>query len=127
MVEQVWFAGTHANIGGGYRDQGLSDITLQWMIEKAKPCGLSFDPEYLRQCVAPRVDGVLINSRSLFYKTWPYVEREVRRPGHFHESVHPSVLERIPYLEGDYGPQNRHLQQTFVEMTERLDDLPKAA
>jgi uncharacterized protein (DUF2235 family) len=127
VVEQVWFAGTHANIGGGYPDQGLSDIALQWMTEKAKACGLSFDPEYLPQCVAPRVDGVLVDSRSLFYKAWPYVEREVTRPGHFHESVHPSVLERIHSLEGDYAPQNRHLQQIFAEMTEGPGDLPKAA
>jgi uncharacterized protein (DUF2235 family) len=126
-VEQVWFAGTHSNIGGGYRDQGLSDIALQWMIEKAKACGLSFDQEYIRQRVEPRVDGILVDSRSLFYKAWPYVEREVRRLGHFHESVHPSVLERLHSLKGDYAPQNKHLQQIFAEMTEGPGEFSRAA
>ena len=30
-IEQVWFAGVHSNIGGGYRDCGLSNIALAWM------------------------------------------------------------------------------------------------
>jgi uncharacterized protein (DUF2235 family) len=31
VVEQVWFSGVHSNVGGGYADSGLSDITLNWM------------------------------------------------------------------------------------------------
>ncbi len=44
-VEQVWFAGAHSDVGGGYEDGGLSDITLAWMIDKAEKLGLHFDPE----------------------------------------------------------------------------------
>jgi uncharacterized protein (DUF2235 family) len=36
VLEQVWFTGVHCNIGGGYPDTGLSDITLSWMMGKAK-------------------------------------------------------------------------------------------
>ncbi|MGC4035056.1 MAG: DUF2235 domain-containing protein [Chitinophagaceae bacterium] len=43
ISEQVWFAGTHSNVGGGYVDNGLSNITLNWMIDKAKDTGLEFD------------------------------------------------------------------------------------
>jgi uncharacterized protein (DUF2235 family) len=127
VVEQVWFAGSHSNIGGGYRNSGLSDIALQWMIEKAEACGLSFDQEYVRQCVVPRVDDVLVDSRTLFYKAWPRAERQVRHPDHFHESVHPSVLERICCLNGDYAPQNRHLEQIFAEMSEGPGEFDWAA
>ena len=42
-VEQVWFAGAHSNVGGGYADTGLSDIALKWMIERAQRNGLTFD------------------------------------------------------------------------------------
>ncbi|WP_165390748.1 phospholipase effector Tle1 domain-containing protein [Pseudoduganella lutea] len=32
---EVWFPGAHADIGGGYEDaQGLSNISLQWMVAK---------------------------------------------------------------------------------------------
>lgn len=34
--EEVWFAGTHADIGGGYVQRGMADITLKYMMEKAR-------------------------------------------------------------------------------------------
>lgn len=34
-VEEVWFKGNHADIGGGYADRGLADITLRWMAQEA--------------------------------------------------------------------------------------------
>lgn len=30
-LKQVWFAGVHSDVGGGYPEHGLSDITLAWM------------------------------------------------------------------------------------------------
>ena len=39
-VEEIWFPGVHSNIGGGFFDDGLSDITLshslQWLIHLMK-------------------------------------------------------------------------------------------
>jgi uncharacterized protein (DUF2235 family) len=42
VVEQVWFPGVHSDVGGGYPQSQLSDITLSWMMHKAKECGLRF-------------------------------------------------------------------------------------
>ena len=44
IVEQVWFAGAHSDIGGGYpeKESGLSDISLEWMIERAEEQDLLF-------------------------------------------------------------------------------------
>lgn len=39
-MEQVWFAGVHTDVGGGYAEQELSNISLRWMMSKAIPCGL---------------------------------------------------------------------------------------
>ena len=39
---QVWFAGTHANVGGGYPDDRLAHIPLCWMIGEAAEQGLRF-------------------------------------------------------------------------------------
>ena len=39
-VEQVWFPGTHSDVGGGYPECGLSDITFAWMLSKAESLGL---------------------------------------------------------------------------------------
>ncbi|KAJ3003805.1 UNVERIFIED_CONTAM: hypothetical protein HDU68_005497 [Siphonaria sp. JEL0065] len=38
--EQKWFRGAHGDIGGGWWEHGLSDISLSWMIEKAREAGL---------------------------------------------------------------------------------------
>ena len=42
-IEQVWFAGAHADVGGGYSDRDLADIPLLWMIDRAKSAGLQVD------------------------------------------------------------------------------------
>lgn len=42
-IEQVWFAGGHADVGGFWTDRGLTDITLDWMIRKAVAHGLVFE------------------------------------------------------------------------------------
>jgi uncharacterized protein (DUF2235 family) len=41
-VKQVWFAGVHCDVGGGYpeKDSGLSKIALEWMLQEAKANGL---------------------------------------------------------------------------------------
>ncbi|MGO4614576.1 DUF2235 domain-containing protein [Nocardia sp. 2YAB30] len=46
-VKQVWFPGVHSDIGGGYVECGLSDITLQWMVQEAESVGLAFDRKRL--------------------------------------------------------------------------------
>jgi uncharacterized protein (DUF2235 family) len=43
LLEQIWFAGVHSDVGGGYAQTGLSDITLAWMMLRAKSNGLQFD------------------------------------------------------------------------------------
>jgi uncharacterized protein (DUF2235 family) len=44
VLEQVWFAGCHSGVGGGYTETGLSDIAMSWMMGKAADLGLEFDP-----------------------------------------------------------------------------------
>jgi uncharacterized protein (DUF2235 family) len=46
-LDQVWFSGVHADVGGGYYESGLSSITLRWMIEKANSRGVKFDQKVL--------------------------------------------------------------------------------
>jgi len=37
---EVWFRGVHSDVGGGDGNQGLNDITLKWMMNKALAAGL---------------------------------------------------------------------------------------
>jgi uncharacterized protein (DUF2235 family) len=34
-IKQVWFAGVHSDVGGGYPDDSLSYVTLDWMLTEA--------------------------------------------------------------------------------------------
>lgn len=43
VIEQVWFAGAHADVGGGYKTRTLADIPLVWMAERAEADGLALD------------------------------------------------------------------------------------
>lgn len=42
-IEEVWFAGAHSDVGGGYPDGELSLVPLAWIAEGAKAAGLRFD------------------------------------------------------------------------------------
>jgi len=42
VLEQTWFVGCHANVGGGTTDPGLSDLALTWMRGRAQRAGLAF-------------------------------------------------------------------------------------
>lgn len=48
---QVWFAGVHADIGGGYpeRESGLSKFPLLWMIDEAVKHGLAVNRQTVNQ------------------------------------------------------------------------------
>ena len=36
VIEQCWFPGVHSDIGGGYDEQKLSDLTLDWMLSRLR-------------------------------------------------------------------------------------------
>ncbi|WP_146577689.1 phospholipase effector Tle1 domain-containing protein [Neorhodopirellula pilleata] len=68
-VYEEWFAGVHSNIGGGYIDNGLSDITLGWMLQMARHRGVPLD--YSTDDLAPNPNGELRDSRFEFMQGLP--------------------------------------------------------
>ena len=46
-VSQVWFAGAHSDVGGGYKEHKLADIPLVWMAGEAEKAGLVLDWDVL--------------------------------------------------------------------------------
>jgi Uncharacterized alpha/beta hydrolase domain (DUF2235) len=93
-LEQVWFAGAHANVGGGYQEAGLSDTALQWMIERLRPHGVYFrDAEYVQWAVRPDCYGEARNPRESWLARLLYPTAGPR-PLPARVVVHPSVFER---------------------------------
>ena len=107
IVRQVWFAGVHSNVGGGYPKDSLSLVPLLWMMRRANECGLRFLErnwnEY-REDADPH--GRLYDSRT----GWGMFYRYARRNLYAHNpddgpSVHESVLERIARATDYYAPK----------------------
>ena len=48
-LEQLWFRGCHCDVGGGYADHGLADVTLEWMYKAAIAHGLVFKGKLLAE------------------------------------------------------------------------------
>jgi uncharacterized protein (DUF2235 family) len=71
-VSQTWFPGVHSNIGGGYADSELSNISFLWMKEKLSTarCNLAFDESIVKEVITPfSHTGVMQDSMSLVYRT----------------------------------------------------------
>ena len=100
-LEQVWFAGSHSDVGGGYpeNESGLSRLSLEWMTERARECGLTVEtPPELKT-----LDEVH-DSMTLMYKIlYKKMDRKINAAGQ--ETLHPSVLERFRKNTG-YCPQS---------------------
>ena len=105
VLEQVWFPGVHGDIGGGYPEQGLSDITLAWMLGKAQNCHLKFEPIPLN----PDAMAMKHESYSGFYRVRPPYSRPIDLVlpgrGNTNESLHPSVIQRYKN-DHSYRPVN---------------------
>jgi uncharacterized protein (DUF2235 family) len=114
VLEQVWFPGVHSDVGGGFpeTEAGLSDIALQWMLEKAKSCKLNFDPIILN----PDPKAKMHESYQGFYKLQPKLFRPIGfadpKKGNTNESLHPAVIERYKN-DTAYRPQN--LKDYFIQ------------
>lgn len=67
-VLQVWFAGSHSDIGGGYAETELADLALEFLIDQATAHGLHFDTSGL--VLTPplgRCEGPLHNEYKVLY------------------------------------------------------------
>lgn len=60
-VKQVWFPGTHGDIGGGCAQTGLSDGPLKWMMDEARARGLALQRGLYEQ-VNPNSQDVMHDS-----------------------------------------------------------------
>ena len=120
-VLELWFSGVHSDIGGGYRKDGLGDLTLQCMIDwieqqtqqslyqKAKHIGLPYWQPLLT--LTPNHLGKIhYQQRSL--TTWRNLTLAPRHccvlindqpSNHLAPNWHPSVQQRID-SELDYSP-----------------------
>ena len=114
ILKQCWFPGVHANIGGGYDDTEVSDITLAWMMSQLDRL-LTFNSDYIFRQRELNIDYYHSQTPPEMVRTWGLGEiynsmrgiimilggKKVRTPGQYYESDPQS---------GD--PTNRPLENT---------------
>jgi uncharacterized protein (DUF2235 family) len=118
-LDQVWFAGVHSNVGGGYPKQGMSLVALHWMMRQAGAVGLRFTAldsriYYERQ----NVHDKLYDSRRGLGSFYRYSPRDLTaisaKFGITHSRVHASAFDRIGLRTDGYAPGNVPLGSVVV-------------
>ena len=106
-LRQVWFAGMHSDVGGGYAERGLSDIALVWLTRLAVDQGLHlYRPDRVQideNCEQAAHDSRGKGLAKLFrrkVRNWP--KNRTDRP-----VVHESVLRRSDSQQLPEGEQYR--------------------
>lgn len=111
-ISQVYFCGVHSDIGGGYADDpttgtALSDITLSWMIGKARALGLVIDPAAIAKYEFPSESK---NSLDAKHESWnPLWLFPKPRKIDAKATLANSVLLRCQH-DNQYRPNNLSLQ-----------------
>jgi uncharacterized protein (DUF2235 family) len=151
-LQQVWFTGMHADVGGGYPDESLSYVSLLWMMEQAERAGLrtltvikdrilalasSFGPlhdsragvgayyRYQPRRISAWLDPV--DGQTLGLRDPAITDRRGRSRGLLRSvSVHESVINRIATGTDRYAPIT--LPETFaiVPPQEQGENAPQA-
>lgn len=132
-VEQTWFVGSHANIGGGYPESGLSNIALSWMMEKAEAFrkngkGLKFLETNKLEAnsvnfLSPIRDSYSEFGGGFFKLIQNRYFRKIGLTEFGNETVHKTVADRICRINA-YRPKNEMGQQIKDQI---YAELPKTA
>ncbi len=129
-VTEIWFAGAHSDVGGGFRYDGLSDITLDFLLNEftmrrlglktRSPSSLDFTSEdykklglaYDDMAIQPNPLGRIHQQDRIFLLRWTLTDRDLRvhvehekpaSPEEMYPLVHYTVVERING-DSDYRP-----------------------
>lgn len=122
-LQEVWFAGAHADIGGGYSDDfngtycndqsnqntaaavGLEATPLRWMLEQLKSERIFADAPWPQECLSARLHDEYFDADwylSAIYKNAGLLRRKPVE----HDRVHGSVLARMEICDlPEYHPK----------------------
>lgn len=127
-IEQVWFAGSHSNVGGGYPKQGMAYVSLYWMMRRAEQNGLRFEKRAFDEVFDQmNVHDKLYDSRAGLGAYYRYGPRNIQRIScqmakigeGAKVKIHASVFHRIAGGVLGYAPGNFPDTFELVETDDR--------
>lgn len=136
-ITQAWFAGAHSDVGGGYAEDALAHISLDWMIGEAAGKGLRFDADARKRLKAViNVNGMLHDSRKGLGAAYRYLPRKIEtlindrrdranqvvieRP-----KIHESVFRRIANSDEAYAPIVLPANYAVMDAAGNIHSLPR--
>ena len=151
-VKEVWFAGVHCDVGGGYADgeSQLSQVALRWMLGEAEVAGLIVDPKRKADILGAKPPNVAPDPdtknqhKSLtglwwIAEVWPKISHRLNADGTWSRAlrlnlgrrryiasgvtVHDSVQARIANPILGYAPSNLPQNRQVISDS----PIPKAA
>ncbi|MFO1101578.1 MAG: DUF2235 domain-containing protein [Methylocystis sp.] len=76
--QQIWFAGVHANVGGGYPDDSQSILPLRWIMLEAAKHGVVFIDSVMKDIESKATAfGQIYDSRSGLNALYRYKPRDI--------------------------------------------------
>ena len=123
-AKEVWFVGSHGDVGGGYPEpqSGLAKITLDWMIQEAKHTELDFDQDAIDHLVlgksadrpiGPTADAARNSSMTLGWAAVEFLPRVKRRHVRTRRSTLASVY--LPLFEERIVPEGANIHSSVFE------------
>jgi hypothetical protein len=115
-IEQVWFAGVHANVGGGYPDDTLALVSLEWMLSHLRDAAGNNELHLIKSesdelKAREDANGKLYNSRSGLQAYYRYKPRNVAKLCNddvndvvAEVKIHKSVFDRVLTRHTAYYP-----------------------
>jgi uncharacterized protein (DUF2235 family) len=134
-IRQVWFAGVHCDVGGGYpeKDAALSKYPLLWMIDEAVAAGLSVNPRTVNQLawgvqrknspfsyVAPSIRGILHDSMTPAWRLLEFLPKSATYKEWPQRQVHFGCY--IPDGEPRFIPDGAHIHESVLMRIAEIRD-----
>lgn len=108
-IQQVYFPGSHMDVGGGNPETGLSDGALQWMIDEAEATGVGFEPPVLSQIHPNPEDALHEDNRRAFRFLGPLYDALVDP---LLQPVFKTRPRKVPQIKPIGGPRTQALHRS---------------
>ena len=123
-VHHVWFTGMHTDVGGGYTEHGLSDISLVWMTQQAVNCGIRIYPDHKVEIAQDATDEMHDSRGKGMKKLFRRLARSWDDERSDTPIVHRSVGVRID--AGSSLPHNHEYQPRIVDIDHNTEPWSQA-
>lgn len=144
QVHEVWFAGNHGDVGGGWEDPGpgavsLSHLPLMWMVRAAMNAGLRFDMKKLVEVeitahglggahLTPPLEGETTSAKIQKALAQQHHDMLAKGPHtRFATALRWKIVEWLPLKRMDLAPDGKWVPKRWPPSRGELRDIPDRA